>query len=150
MRARLASAPISDRKYPNIVLSVPTNPHKRTPNAAFAYQVSSREDVELMVRLLRLTHQRFCQGNRSMTSNHSFDSIALNRFLDPKRVFHPRVKALTAHNCTTLQGCADALIARPFNGPATELRSSARPVLARKLAPCNIDRGRAIILLLDA
>jgi hypothetical protein len=78
--------------------SVPTNPHKRTPNVAFAYQVSLR--------------QRFCQGNCSVTSNHSFDTVALNRFLDPKRVFHPRVKALTAYNCTTLQGCVDGLLRR--------------------------------------
>jgi len=67
--------------------SVPTNPHKRTPNAAFAYQVSLRADVELIVRLLRLTHQRFCQGSCSVTSNHSFDTIALNRILNTKAVF---------------------------------------------------------------
>ena len=42
--------------------SVPTNPHKRTPNAAFAYQVSLRADVELIVRLLRLTHIMLLAG----------------------------------------------------------------------------------------
>ena len=60
--------------------SVPTNPHKRTPNAAFAYQVSLRGDGELIVRLLRPTHQRFRQGNCSVTSDHSFDTIALTQF----------------------------------------------------------------------